>query len=82
MKKKGRVSLVLGLILLALGLGEITLGVLESLGLLSIEVLSALVIAIKNNFALFLSPYSAITPGILLVAIATLMLSFRNRKHF
>ena len=82
MKKKGRVSLVLGLILLALGLGEITLGVLESLGLLSIEVLSALVIAIKNNFALFLSPYSAITPGILLVAIATLMLSFRNRKPF
>jgi len=81
-KRKGRFSLVLALILLALGVAEITLGVLETQGILQIRFLSELVLAIKNNFGLTLSNIGALTPGILLLIISILMLSFRNRKPF
>ncbi len=82
MKRKGRFSLVLALILLALGIAEVTLGVLEWQGILKLKFLSDLVFTIKSNLGLTLADIGAITPGILLLLISILMLSFRNRKPF
>ncbi len=82
MKKKGRFSLVLSIIIIVLGVAEITLGALYCLGLLSIPVLSSLMNAIEANLALFCTGYGVVTPGILLLLIGLMMISFRNRKPF
>lgn len=82
MKRKGRFSLVLALILLALGVAEITIGLLDYNGILQLAFLSKLLILLRDNFALTLAPSFVISPGILLLLISIIMLSFRNRKPF
>lgn len=82
MKKKGRFSLVLSIILIAAGISLVTLGVLDQQNLLSIAFLKSFVDMVRSSFALFESGYGIVTPGALLLIIGLMMLAFRNRKPF
>ena len=82
MKKKGRFSLVLSIILIVAGTALVTLGILDQQSLLSIAFLKSFMAMIRSNFALIESGYGIVTPGALIMLIGLMMLAFRNRKPF